>query len=94
MYPHKYAAQHPQRAAFIMAGSGQSVSYAEFEMRANRLAHLLRAEGLDHRIKQPPREPQPMDQHHHGLGPRVAMALVSGAAQRHLCGWLNLHHRR
>lgn len=48
MYPHKYAAQHPQRAAFIMAGSGQSVSYAEFEMRANRLAHLLRAEGLGH----------------------------------------------
>ena len=48
MYPHKYAAQHPPRAAVIMAGSGQSVSYAEFEMRANRLAHLLRAEGLGH----------------------------------------------
>jgi long-chain acyl-CoA synthetase len=48
MYPHKYAAQHPQRSAFIMASSGQSVSYAEFEMRANRLAHLLRAEGLGH----------------------------------------------
>ena len=33
MYPDKFAAQHPERAAFVMADSGQSVSYAEFEMR-------------------------------------------------------------
>jgi hypothetical protein len=33
MYPYKFAAQHPERAAFVMADSGQSVSYAEFEMR-------------------------------------------------------------
>ncbi len=46
MYPDKYAAKNPERAAFIMASSGQSVSYAEFEMRANRMAHLLCAEGL------------------------------------------------
>ena len=46
MYPHKFATQHPERAAFVMADSGQSVSYAEFEMRANRLAHFLRSEGL------------------------------------------------
>ena len=49
MYPDKYAAKNPERAAFIMASSGQSVSYAEFEMRANRMAHLLCAEGLDQR---------------------------------------------
>ena len=49
MYPDKYAAKNPERAAFIMASSGQSVSYAEFEMRANRMAHLLRAEGLGQR---------------------------------------------
>ncbi len=46
MYPGKQAQLHPDRAAFIMAGSGQSVSYAELDARSNRLAHLLRAHGL------------------------------------------------
>ena len=46
MYAGNRFAQHPDRAAFIMAGSGEAVSYAEFEQRTNRLAHLLRAEGL------------------------------------------------
>jgi long-chain acyl-CoA synthetase len=32
-----------------MAGTGEAVSYREFEGRANRLAHLLRAEGLRRR---------------------------------------------
>ena len=48
MYPGNYATAHPDRAAFIMANSGLEVSYAEFEARSNRLAHLLRAEGLAH----------------------------------------------
>ena len=38
--------QHPDRAAFVMAATGATVSYAELEGRTNRLAHLLRAEGL------------------------------------------------
>jgi len=38
--------RHPERAAFVMASTGQAVSYAELEARSNRLAHLLRAEGL------------------------------------------------
>jgi long-chain acyl-CoA synthetase len=46
MYPAATAAADPQRAAFIMAGSGNVVTYAELEARTNRLAHLLRAEGL------------------------------------------------
>ncbi|MFT3800098.1 MAG: AMP-binding protein [Burkholderiaceae bacterium] len=46
MYPGHYAVAHPDRAAFIMAGTGRTVSYAEFEARSNRLAHLLRAHGL------------------------------------------------
>lgn len=46
MYPGKYAAQHPDRPAFIMAATGEAVSYAQFESRANRLAHWLRAHGL------------------------------------------------
>ncbi|MGI9623277.1 MAG: AMP-binding protein [Acidimicrobiales bacterium] len=46
MYPGDYATEHPERPAFIMAGSGQSVSYREFEARSNQLAHLLRSHGL------------------------------------------------
>jgi long-chain acyl-CoA synthetase len=46
MYPGSYALKNPDRAAFIMAGTGEVVSYAEFEQRSNRLAHLLRAQGL------------------------------------------------
>jgi long-chain acyl-CoA synthetase len=46
MYPAAHAAAHPERAAFVMAGSGVVVTYAALEARTNRLAHLLRAEGL------------------------------------------------
>ncbi len=46
MYPGKYATMHPDRAAFIMAATGEAVSWREFEARSNRLAHLLRAQGL------------------------------------------------
>jgi len=46
MYPGKHAAADPERPAFIMAQTGAVVTYAEFEARANRLAHLLRARGL------------------------------------------------
>jgi long-chain acyl-CoA synthetase len=46
MYSGKYALQHADRPAFIMASSGQSLTYAELETRSNRLAHLLRAQGL------------------------------------------------
>ncbi|MFM9882551.1 MAG: AMP-binding protein [Burkholderiales bacterium] len=46
MYPGKYVLQHPGKAAFIMANSGEVVTYAELEARSNKLAHLLRANGL------------------------------------------------
>ena len=46
MYPHTHAVDHPDRPAFVMAGTGTTVTYAELEARANRLAHLLRSEGL------------------------------------------------
>ncbi|NDG34520.1 MAG: acyl-CoA synthetase [Betaproteobacteria bacterium] len=46
MYPGSYAIKHPDRAAFIMASSGEAVSYAAFERRSNQLAHLLRDQGL------------------------------------------------
>jgi long-chain acyl-CoA synthetase len=46
MYPGRYAQQHPDRACFIMANTGETVTYAEYEARCNQLAHLLRASGL------------------------------------------------
>ncbi len=46
MYVGNHWHKHPDRTAFVMAGSGESVTYAELEQRCNRLAHLLRAQGL------------------------------------------------
>ena len=46
MYPAIHAAAHPERPAYIMAGSGETVSYRELDERSNRLAHLLRSHGL------------------------------------------------
>jgi long-chain acyl-CoA synthetase len=46
VYTGKQAQRHPHRPAFIMAGSGETVTYAELEARSNRLAHLLRHRGL------------------------------------------------
>src|SRR3984957_7192056 len=51
MYPGKQAHLRPLQPAFIMANSGETVSYAELEARSNRLAHLFRKRGmkrLDH----------------------------------------------
>ena len=46
MYPGKYAQTQPNHPAVIMAGSGKVLTYGELEVRSNRLAHLLRAQGL------------------------------------------------
>ena len=46
MYPGRHARTHPRRPAFIMAATGESVTYAELERKTNRLAHLLRTQGL------------------------------------------------
>ena len=46
MYPGRIAAEHPDRIAFIMAGSGEQVTYGELDARSNQLAHLVRAHGL------------------------------------------------
>jgi long-chain acyl-CoA synthetase len=47
MYPGLQAKVRPQQPAFIMATTGETVTYAELERRSNRLAHFLRAAGLD-----------------------------------------------
>ena len=46
MYPGKYAEQNPDRSAFVMAATGERVSYQEFEARSNRVAHYLDDKGL------------------------------------------------
>jgi long-chain acyl-CoA synthetase len=46
MYPGKHAVSRAEQPAFIMAETGEAVTYAELERRSNRLAHLLRARGL------------------------------------------------
>ena len=47
MYPGKYATERAHQPCFVMAGSGEAVTYAEFEARTNKLAHLFRAYGLN-----------------------------------------------
>jgi long-chain acyl-CoA synthetase len=46
MYPGMHAVGQANQPAFIMASTGQVVTYADYEARTNRLAHLLRSHGL------------------------------------------------
>jgi long-chain acyl-CoA synthetase len=46
MYPGKHVVARGTQPAFIMAQTGEAVTYGELEARTNRLAHLLRARGL------------------------------------------------
>ena len=46
MHPSIHAPHTPDKPAVIMAGSGETVTYAQLEARSNQGAHLLRALGL------------------------------------------------
>ena len=46
MYPGTYVKTKADQPAFIMAQSGETVTYGELEERTNRLAHFLRDRGL------------------------------------------------
>src|SRR5450755_1765360 len=46
MYTGKHAKLRPLQPAFIMAATGEIVTYRELEARCNRLAHLFRNRGL------------------------------------------------
>ena len=46
MYPGRHARTTPDKPAVIMAGSGETVTYAELDERSNRLAQVLHAAGL------------------------------------------------
>lgn len=45
-HPKYHAANHPDRAAVIMGGSGKVITYAELDAQSNQFAQLLRARGL------------------------------------------------
>src|SRR5262245_33932650 len=45
MYAAQHAAEHPDKTAIVMATTGDTLSFAEYEARCNRVAHLFR--GLD-----------------------------------------------
>ena len=47
MYPGAYAETHPDRPAIIMAGSGEVITFRDYEARCNRFAHYLRHQGLN-----------------------------------------------
>ena len=46
MYPRHFAQIAPDRPAIVMAATGEAISYAELEARANRGAQLFRSLGL------------------------------------------------
>jgi long-chain acyl-CoA synthetase len=46
MYPGIHAQQRPDQPALVMATTGATLTFGEFEAAANRLAHLYRAAGL------------------------------------------------
>ena len=46
MYPGAHAAAHPDKPALIMAGSGETVTYAQLDAEANRVSRVLREAGL------------------------------------------------
>ncbi|MGH2930939.1 MAG: AMP-binding protein, partial [Solirubrobacteraceae bacterium] len=46
MFARRQALTHPDQPAIIMASSGETVTFAEYEAASNRAAHLLRDAGL------------------------------------------------
>ncbi|MBA4161213.1 MAG: acyl-CoA synthetase [Novosphingobium sp.] len=46
MHPSVHARTQPDRAAIIMAGSGETITFAELDRRSNQVAQLLRSRGI------------------------------------------------
>ena len=46
MHPYRHAQTHPDKPAYILSGSGESVSYRQLDERSNQGAQLFRAMGL------------------------------------------------
>jgi long-chain acyl-CoA synthetase len=47
MHPSHHARTHPDKPAFVMAGSGETVTYRELDERSNQGAQLFRSLGLN-----------------------------------------------
>ncbi len=47
-HPTIHAHTHPDKPAIIMAGSGETISFAELDARTNQYAHFFRSLGLEH----------------------------------------------
>ena len=45
MHPSKHAQEHPDKAAIIMASTGETVTYGQLEERSNQFAQLFRSRG-------------------------------------------------
>lgn len=48
MYPARWAAEHPEKPAVIVADDGAIITYAELDLRSRRLAAGLRGRGIGH----------------------------------------------
>jgi long-chain acyl-CoA synthetase len=46
VFARRQAMAHPDKPAIVMASSGETVTFGDFEARSNRVAHLLRDAGL------------------------------------------------
>lgn len=46
MHPYIHAAKTPDKPAYIMAGSGETVTYRQLDERSNRIAQMFRVRGL------------------------------------------------
>src|SRR5438128_6907 len=46
MHPSIHARKHPEKAAYIMAATGEAVSYRQLDEQSNRVAQLFRSHGL------------------------------------------------
>ena len=46
MHPTIFAKSHPDRAAYVMASNGETVTYRQLDERSNQGAQLFRSLGL------------------------------------------------
>src|SRR5690349_19235378 len=46
MHPYHHARSSPEKAAIIIAATGETITYRQLEERSNQCAHLLRLLGL------------------------------------------------
>lgn len=46
MHPYVHAAKTPDKPAYIMGATGETVTFKELDERSNQVAHLFRAAGL------------------------------------------------